>query len=460
MKKRLHFCAFNWLVGVLIGLAGLSAFAEHATALIREDPLYVGWASANIDPPKPVALAGQKSKRLAKKNLDPLTVTALALETRGPDAQKEQAVLLSCDLVNIAQDVTERLREAVAARAPDLDPKKVMINATHTHTAPVMKNDTYKKVYEVGNEPGEMMPSEYCDFFLQRAADTVAEAWRNREPGGVSWALGHAAVGINRRAQFADGATVMYGKTNQDHFQGFEGATDTGVEMLFFWKPGKTLTGILINVACPAQETESLHESSADFWHDVRQEIHRRHGSDLFILPQCAAAGDISPHRMFRKKADEIMLKRCGLSHRQAIAQRIANAFDDVMPTADTDIKFALPLIHDLVELDLPETDPPRPPFAQTDSVHPIHFHVLRIGDVAMASNPFELYLDYGFRIKARSRPVLTLLVQLSDASCGYLPTAKAVAGGGYSAENFVVGPKGGQILVDETVRRINALWP
>ena len=106
------------------------------------------------------------------------------------------------------------------------------------------------------------------------------------------------------------------------------------------------------------------------------------------------------------------------------------------------------------------QVDPPRPPFGETDPVHPIRFHVLRIGDVAMASNPFELYLDYGFRIKARSRPVLTFIVQLADGKCGYLPTAKAVAGGGYSAEEFVVGPVGGQVLVDETVRRINYLWP
>jgi len=54
---------------------------------------------------------------------------------------------------------------------------------------------------------------------------------------------------------------------------------------------------------------------------------------------------------------------------------------------------------------------------------------------------------------------MLTLLVQLSCQHCGYLPTAKAVQGGGYSADKFVVGPEGGQVLVDETLRRIDALW-
>ena len=84
---------------------------------------------------------------------------------------------------------------------------------------------------------------------------------------------------------------------------------------------------------------------------------------------------------------------------------------------------------------------------------------MIRLGDIALATNPFELYLDYGIRIEARSRAALTFLVQLSSQHSGYLPTEKGIRGGGYSAEKFVVGPEGGQVLVDETVRRINAQW-
>jgi hypothetical protein len=51
------------------------------------------------------------------------------------------------------------------------------------------------------------------------------------------------------------------------------------------------------------------------------------------------------------------------------------------------------------------------------------------------------------------------MLVQLSCQHSGYLPTEKAVAGGGYSADKYVVGPEGGQVLVNETVRQIEALW-
>ena len=98
-------------------------------------------------------------------------------------------------------------------------------------------------------------------------------------------------------------------------------------------------------------------------------------------------------------------------------------------------------------------------PFYKTDTIDPIEFHVIRLGDTAIATNPFELYLDYGTRIKARSPAVLTLLVQLCCGHCGYLPTEKAVKGGGYSADKFVIGPKGGQVLVDETVKQLTTLW-
>lgn len=41
-----------------------------------------------------------------------------------------------------------------------------------------------------------------------------------------------------------------------------------------------------------------------------------------------------------------------------------------------------------------------------------------------------------------------------------YLPTRRAVAGGDYSAVNHSIGPVGGRLLVDESVKAINSMWP
>jgi hypothetical protein len=75
---------------------------------------------------------------------------------------------------------------------------------------------------------------------------------------------------------------------------------------------------------------------------------------------------------------------------------------------------------------------------------------------------PFELYLDYGVQMKSRSPAGQTFLTQLAAGSGKYLPTPKAIEGGSYSAMPVSnrVGPEGGQMLVEETVRAIRTLWP
>jgi hypothetical protein len=93
-----------------------------------------------------------------------------------------------------------------------------------------------------------------------------------------------------------------------------------------------------------------------------------------------------------------------------------------------------------------------------------MELHVLRLGDLAIATNPFELYLDYGVQIQARSPAPQTMLIQLATSGrrhAYYLPTPRAVLAGGYSAEatHNIVGPEGGQALVDRTVQEIHGLW-
>jgi hypothetical protein len=90
-----------------------------------------------------------------------------------------------------------------------------------------------------------------------------------------------------------------------------------------------------------------------------------------------------------------------------------------------------------------------------------MELHVVRLGDIALATNPFELFLDYGLRMKARSKAEQTFVTQLACGSGGYLATAKAVAGSGYGAMivDGPVGPEGGEVLVDRTVALINQIW-
>ena len=87
--------------------------------------------------------------------------------------------------------------------------------------------------------------------------------------------------------------------------------------------------------------------------------------------------------------------------------------------------------------------------------------HIARLGDIAFATSSFELFLDFGNQIRARSKAQQTFLIQLACGAHGYLPTEKAERGGHYSAyvSSGVTGHEGGDILVRKTVEEINKMF-
>lgn len=92
----------------------------------------------------------------------------------------------------------------------------------------------------------------------------------------------------------------------------------------------------------------------------------------------------------------------------------------------------------------------------------PTEVYIVRLGTIAIATNPFELFLDYGNQIKACSNAEQTFLIQLSNGAEGYLPTLKAERGGNYSAFRSLgqVVHMGGEQLVCCTLQEINTLFP
>ncbi len=194
------------------------------------------------------------------------------------------------------------------------------------------------------------------------------------------------------------------------------------------------------------------------------------------------------------------MLKLRGLTMRQEIGRRVANAVDEVLPVARSSIQTNLLLRHRVKEIQLPrrmvtdeEAVAVRADLAQLEAeakagqnnyrkaircrrvlerheqqkkspLLPMDLHVIRLGDVAFATNRFELFLDYGIRIKARSPAVQTFLVQLTanDGWNGtYLPSERAVANQGYGSSVYdnEIGPEGGRVIVEESVALLHELW-
>jgi hypothetical protein len=478
-------------------------------------PILVGLTTRDVTPDRTVILGAQFKMRVSEGVDGPVTVTAMALSTAGPDG--DSVIFVSCDRGGFRHKWYDEnnflplIREAIRARSSDIDVNKVVLNATHTHTYPMTLIDQFGPEQEVLPE-GVMTAKESMDFTTERIADAVVEAWNNRKPAGVSFGLGTAVIGHNRRATYftedsgrragavVNGFTKMYGNTNDPQFSHIEGYEDHYVDLLYTWDGDENLTGIVVNLACPSQETEMGMKISADFWHEVRTEIRKRHGNHIQILAQSSAAGDQSPHRLWYKAAEERMLKLRGLTMRQQIGRRVANAVDEVLPAAKASIQTELSLRHIVRQIDLPrrmvtddEAEQVRADLAKleaeakdgnnnyriaqrarrvlqrheqqkTSPTIPMNLHVIRLGEIAFATNRFELFLDYGIRIKARSPAVQTFLVQLtaSDGWNGtYLPSERAVANKGYggSVYDYEVGPEGGQVIVEETVMALKALW-
>ena len=469
----------------------------------------IGWASEDITPDYPVSLWGQYYERISEYVQSPLTITAFAIESTDHNNQKEQAIMASLDLLNVDSALQESLRNIVKDQITDFDVNKLFLNATHTHSAPNPEDN------------------EYRVLLLDKLSKAVVFAWSNRKPAGISNQLGHAVIGHNRRVKYSNGTTEMYGTTDRDDFIGLEGPEDPGVKMLFCWDLNKKLTGIIMNVACPAQVTEAKYYVSSDYWGEVRKRL-REKFPDVYLLAQISAAGDISPRDLPRgyKTGEPNMWDVPGTVE---IGKRLVKAIDDAFPGVKNNISTKPIFKHIVKNIEIPtrkyskedckkamaiikkirSKDPKDPNSPETawsrfleeikenektkeygpwdnklsdygivmkqealvkqyadqdqHQIFPVELHVVRCGEVCFATNPFELFMEYGIRIEGRSKAKLTFVVQLSSGDYGgYLPTQQAIEGKGYRGYGALVnavGPEGGQVLVNETVSAINDLF-
>jgi len=319
-----------------------------------------------------------------------------------------------------------------------------------------------------------------------------------------------------RRAAYSDGSAQMWGDTNTAVFTQLEGGNDSGMELLYLFDENQALTGIVANLACPAQCVQHRLFVSPDFWGEAKMLLRQHFGEDIFLLPLCSAAGDQCPVDLVRwvepesdvndpnlkrnnpprRKADPSMFDLAGMRKAgKRIANEIIEVYNEGLDEAESDAPFfhkvedmQLPLrratlaeaaaarkaVHDYLqekEGDVDFNDAAklqvhlgvlrRMELQEIVETLDTEVHLIRLGNIAIATNPFELFLDYGNQIKARSVAEQTFLVQLANGAEGYLPTEKAEQGGHYSAfiASGKVGHIGGEQLVRQTLKGIRKLF-
>jgi hypothetical protein len=107
------------------------------SAAIQAAELRIGSSTVSITPDKPVALAGQFGTRISQSVEAPIIAAAVAIESVEGGKVADQSILISCDLVGIHHSVLAQFRQHLKPLLPDFDVRKVIVSATHTHTAPV-----------------------------------------------------------------------------------------------------------------------------------------------------------------------------------------------------------------------------------------------------------------------------------------------------------------------------------
>ena len=360
-----------------------------------------------------------------------------------------------------------------------------------------------------------LTPVQCTEIIVNAICEAVIKAWNGRKAGYYQNAFGRVAVGMCRRVCYDDGSAKMWGETNMASFTHLEAGNDSGIELIYTFDENKQVNGVVANIACPAQVVEQRYFISSDYWGKVKENLEKKFGRRIFVLGLCSAAGDQCPRDLIRWVDPETPVEDPNINHyypverRQdpsmydisglkLVGKRISNEIINVFEELDlSQMKNDAVLMHETVNMTFPlrkvtiaeyedakkKIDDfiannrgkrvtyeenarlyiysgivDRYEVQQKVNTFDEEIHVIRFDDIAICTNPYELFLDYGNQIRARSKAKQTFIIQLACGAGGYLPTETAEKGSHYSAyvSSGTTGHEGGDILVRQTLEKIN----
>ncbi len=486
--------------------------------------LKIGMFEQDITPVEPVLLPGQFYKRVSTHVESEIKAEIFACEADGEQLiiVAMDATHIAPNLVELVRDkVTEKCKEIDTSRiilcathihtAPAYLEKRKgeFFSGIHQYFP-----DDYKFKPAVDTDD-YMDPGKYLDLLGEKMSDGIVAAWNKRDTAYIAQEFGRAVVGHSRRVCFSDGTAKMYGIADKATFTEMESGNDTGVELLYVFDKDKKPMGALCNISCPAQVLEHCSFVSSDYWGKAREMI-KDELPDFVLVGLCGAAGCQAPRDMIRfilpdtldpnlvrdnvqrprrtdpdmyaiegateigDRVSHVVLRRLKFAEKALISEavlkhRVECCELPIRKVTETDRLNALENIRKYIER-LPTKEYnaydtaalhvetgilDRYKMQETVTVIKPEVHFVRLGNVAFATNPFEIFLDYGNRIRARSHAEQTFLIQLACDSCGYLPTEKAEKGGHYSAyvSSGKCGHEGGDLYVAKTLEAIKEMF-
>ena len=476
----------------------------------------IGWGEVDITPPptRKIPLDGQYYQRIAKGVHLPIMFTAVAVRN-GDD----YFLTGSIDNVSVREPWMREVRSLLKKRIPGLDVSRVSINAIHTHCAPMIGSQGLLPEASRRKEGNDDIwgTQTYGEFATPRVVEALVRAWKGLKPGSVARAKGHASVGHCRISMYRDGHGEMYGETARPDFAGMSDGEDPTVGIVFTHDKAGKKTGAIFNVCCPAQVLEVTYRVSSDIAGALRRKMKARYGDGFGVIYQPAAAGCQSPRDLVRghreptdgwhedtcdllsdrlvKCAEEAQVfpaetnpvvrcssRRVTARRRRVTAGDVAaakkelselrskrsdkEAFSEFLAEVKANENKGGPgpydsKYHPFVLVEIAKGVLQRAADQDERPTLDYELNVMRLGDVAFVTCPFEPYLLYGQVVKARSPAEQTFIMELCCGDYGYIPSPVVVKSGAYGSgvNNGEIGPDGGYQFCDEAVVGLRRLF-
>ena len=432
------------LLAVALALGSTEAAAE----------LRAGAAKTNVTPWLGVSINGGFQDQRAASVHDELHVRAIALDDG--TTRLAIAVIDTCVLPrSIVDDAKRRLHGAIG-----LEPGNVLVSATHTHSggaaAPIFQSDP---------DP------EYQRFLAVRIADAVRQAVGRLEPARVAWGAGAVPEHVfNRRWRMKAGAIVPnpFGRVDSVRMNPPAGSPDL-LEPAGPTDPELSVVALQSSAGRPIAllANYSLHyvggvrrgEISADYFGMFAALIEQRLGAAASDPPFVAVmsngtSGDVN-NVDFRQPRPN----RQPYEQMRHVAERIAGEALRVYEGLRFTTGVRLGAQSREIELGVRRPEPAEvararealrqagpPPFQTPEAIYAreavllepytpsvkVVLQTLRIGELAIAAVPAEVFAEIGLQLKSRSPYRPTFTIELANGYHGYLPTAAQHAAGGY----------------------------